>query len=59
MGDANPESAREDRVRRAIAALRRSHFDIYGLDAVDEAYVRRQPDWMLDRIIKANNGGYE
>jgi hypothetical protein len=53
------DESRAEKVRLAVAALRRSHLDLYGSDAVDESYVNRQPDWMLDRIIKANRGGYE
>lgn len=55
MSDVEAEpDGREARVARAISAARRTHLARYGTDAVDEAYIRSLPDWMLDRIIGAN-----
>lgn len=45
---ADDRKAKED---RAIAMLKHQHFTRYGVDAVDEAYVRRLPDSLLDKIL--------
>jgi len=53
--DANSELAktdeREEKIQQAIAITRHRNWERYGIDDVDEAWVRRQPDWWLDHII--------
>jgi hypothetical protein len=41
---------REFKVQQAIAVVRERNFDRYGIDAVDENYIRGLPDCRLDRI---------
>ena len=41
----------EAKIQRAISIVKHRNFERYGIAEVDESYIRRLPDWRLDRII--------
>ena len=45
---------RDEQIRLAGAAVRRSNSELYGIDAADEAYLGTLPDKVLEQIIAAN-----
>jgi hypothetical protein len=42
---------REEKIQRVISILKARNLARYGVDAVDEAHVRRMSDRSLDRVI--------
>jgi hypothetical protein len=43
---------REAKIQRVIAIVRHRNFERYGIDDVDEAFVRSMRDSMLDHVIE-------
>lgn len=45
----------EAKIQRAIAEVRHRNFERYGIDEVDEAYVRGLSDRLLDMVLNAES----
>ena len=43
---------REEKIQQALKIVKQQNWERYDIDDVDEAYIRSQPDWRLDRILE-------
>jgi hypothetical protein len=49
--DSKLVNEREAKIQRAMAIVKHGNYERYGINEVDERYIRSLPDWRLDRII--------
>jgi hypothetical protein len=49
--DSKLVNERELKIQRAMAIVKHGNYERYGINEVDERYIRSLPDWRLDRII--------